>query len=277
MDLHPMNAAELTNTTGKTLDGGPITVYDAGAYAGEALVETLKAADKRLISYGVDLGTRISTVWDSSRDTIREIHLRRGVVTTRLAVQETRTYTIKNVDATAKTLIIEHPERPGYKLLNLTPAEKTPNAYRFEVKVAASGTATFPLQEERVYDQTVSVVTASPDVIATWLQNKALSDAGRQQLQQIAQKKSEIAANDAALQQAQVDQRNLTQDQDRVRQNIQSLNSVAGQQDQVQQYARQLAAGEAKFAALRDQQGQLEKKKVQLQGELNGLIEKADF
>ena len=40
---NPMNAAELTNSTGKTLDGGPITVYDANAYAGEALVETLKA------------------------------------------------------------------------------------------------------------------------------------------------------------------------------------------------------------------------------------------
>ncbi len=32
-----------------------------GAYAGEALVETLKAGDKRLISYGIDLGTRMTT------------------------------------------------------------------------------------------------------------------------------------------------------------------------------------------------------------------------
>ena len=45
---HPTNAAELTNTSGKTLDGGPITVYDGGAYGGEALMETLKAKDKRL-------------------------------------------------------------------------------------------------------------------------------------------------------------------------------------------------------------------------------------
>jgi hypothetical protein len=277
MGLHPMNAAELTNNTGKTLDGGPITVYDAGAYAGEALVETLKAADKRLISYGVDLGTRISTAWDSSRDVIREIHLRRGIVTTRSAVQETRTYTIANVDAQAKTLVIEHPQRQGYKLLNQAPSEKTADAYRFEVKVAASGAATFPLQEERVYDQTVSVSSATPAVLASWIQNKALTDAGRQQLQPIAQKKAEIAANDAALQQSQSDQRNLTQDQDRLRQNIQSLNSVAGQQDQVQQYARQLASGEAKFAALRDTQSQLERKKTQLQSDLAALIDRADF
>ncbi|HEY4361684.1 MAG TPA: DUF4139 domain-containing protein [Bryobacteraceae bacterium] len=277
MDLHPMNAAELTNTTGKTLDGGPITVYDAGAYAGEALVETLKAADKRLISYGVDLGTRISTVWDSSRDTIREIHLRRGVLTTRSAAQETRTYTIKNVDAQAKTLIIEHPERPGYKLLNQTPSEKTSNAYRFEVKVNGSGTATFPLQEERVYDQTTSVASATPDILNTWIQNKALSDAGRLQLQQIAQKKSDIAANDTQLAQTRSSQQGLTEDQNRLRQNIQSLNAVAGQQDQVQVYARQLAAGEAKFAILRDTQSQLERRRTQLQSELNSLIEKADF
>ena len=112
-DLHPMNAAEITNSTGKTLDGGPITVYDAGAYAGEALVETLKAGDKRLIGYGVDLGTRMTTAWDSSRDVVREVHLHRGVMTTRSAVEETKTYTIKNVDAKAKTLIIEHGERPA--------------------------------------------------------------------------------------------------------------------------------------------------------------------
>ncbi len=110
---HPMNAAELTNSTGKTLDGGPITVFDAASYAGEALMTTLKTGDKRLISYAVDLGTRITTKFDSTGNLVREIHVNRGTLTTRLAQQETRTFTIHNVDQKAKTLIIEHPERPG--------------------------------------------------------------------------------------------------------------------------------------------------------------------
>ena len=58
------------------------------AYAGEALVETLPMGDKRLISYGVDLGTRVTTAFDSSQSVVREIHLRRGVLTSRLAAQE---------------------------------------------------------------------------------------------------------------------------------------------------------------------------------------------
>ncbi len=134
---HPMNAAELTNSTGKTLDGGPITVFDAASYAGEALVNTLKAGDKRLISYAVDLGTRVTTQFDSSREIVREIHLNRGMLTTRAAIDETRTYTIRNVDQKAKTLIIERPQRPDYKLIGQKPSETTSNANRFEVKLGA--------------------------------------------------------------------------------------------------------------------------------------------
>lgn len=277
MGPHPMNAAEISNSTGKTLDGGPITVYDGGAYAGEAMVETLKSGDKRLISYGVDLGMRISSAWDSSRQAVREIHSRRGVLTARTAIDETKAYTIKNVDAQAKTLVIEYPERQGYQLLNQTPSEKTSNAYRFEVKVAASATQTFPIQEERVTDQTVILSNAAPDVLATWVQNQALSDAGRRQLGEIARKKADIDSNDAQLNQVKTDETNLEQDQERRRQNIQSLNAVAGQQDLVQQYARELAAAESKLAGLRDRESELRKQQTQLHAELNSLIENADF
>jgi len=275
--LNPRDAAELTNNTGKTLDGGPITVYDAGAYAGEALVETVPMADKRLISYGVDLGTRVTTAFDSSQAIVREIHFRRGILTTKSAVAETKTYTVKNVDAKAKTLIIEHPQRPGYKLIDQKPLETTANAYRFEVKLAPSGTETFAVREERVFDQSTAVSNLTPDVLASYVQNKALSDAARGQLGQIAAKKRDIAANDSALRQAETDINTLTQDQGRIRSNMESLNRVSGQQDQVQQYARQLAATETRLAALRDHQADLRKTKAALEADLNTLMDRIDF
>jgi len=275
--LHPMNAAELANSTGKTLDGGPITVYDANAYAGEALVETLKAGDKRLITYGVDLGARVATAFDSSKANVREIHFARGVLTTSNAIQETKTYTIKNVDPGRKTVIIEHKQRPGYKLLDGKPSETTADAYRFEVIVGGNATEAFAVREERVYDQTMSISSLTPEVLATYLQNKSLSETGRRQLDQIAQKKRDIAANDGQLRQVQADLTSLTQDEERQRRNIESLRNVAGQQNLVQQYASQLAAAEVKLTGLRDQQSDLQRKKTSLEGELNTLIEKAEF
>lgn len=275
--LHPMDAAEIANSTGKTLDGGPFTVYDGSAYSGEGISETIKAGDKRLISYGVDLGTRVTTGWDSSHSVVREVHFHRGVLTTRAAVVDTKLYTIRNVDVKAKTLIVEHTQRAGYKLLNQTPVETTADAYRFEVKLAASGSEKFPVTEERVLDQTFSLTNVSTSLIAEWFQNKALSDAGRRQLEAIAQKKGEIADNDAAMKRAAADLADLTQDQSRVRSNIESLNRVAGQQELVQQYARQLASIEIKLAALRDTQSQLRRKQTALESELNSLMEKTDF
>jgi hypothetical protein len=275
--LNPRDAAEITNNSGKTLDGGPVTVYDGADYAGEALMETLPIGDKRLISYGVDLGTRVTTAFDSSQAMVREIHFARGVLTTRSAMVETKTYTIQNVDAKAKTLVVEHNQRPGYTLLDRKPTQTTAIAYRFEVKLPASGTETFSVREERVFDQSFSVTNLTPDALAAYVQNKSLSESARRQLDQIAQKKREIAANDAALRQADADITSLTQDQTRLRSNIESLNRVSGQQEQVQQYARQLVAAETRLAALRDSQSDLRKKKAALEVELNGLMEKVEF
>ena len=166
---HPTNAAELSNTSGKTLDGGPITVYDAGAYAGEALMETLKAGDKRLISYAVDLGTRITEAFGSKAAMIREIHANRGLVTTKYAAEETRTYTVRNVDQKAKTLIIEHPMRVDYTLLSQKPKEKTATNYRFELQLAAGATQEFAVNEERVYEQSIAVTNLSPTSLLSYV------------------------------------------------------------------------------------------------------------
>jgi hypothetical protein len=274
---HPTNATELTNSSGKTLDGGPITVYDGGAYGGEALMETLKAADKRLISYAVDIGTRITEAFGGKQAVVREIHAARGILTTKLAAEETRTYTVRNVDKKAKTLIIEHPLRQGYTLLNQKPTEKTASAYRFEIQLAPGASQEFPVSEERVYDQTYQVTSLTPDVIVGYVSNRTLSDAGRAQLQRIADQKRQVAANDRALEEAEGQTRDLTADEERIRQNIGSLNNVSGQQQQVQNYARQLDAHEQQLAALRDRQAELQKKKTALEAELNKLIEALAF
>ncbi|MBI1358022.1 MAG: hypothetical protein GC160_27120 [Acidobacteria bacterium] len=274
---HPLRAAEITNSAGATLDGGAITVYDAGAYAGEALVETIKAGDKRLISYAVDLGTRITTAFDSSSKLQSEFHFRRGVITTKVAQREVKTFTIRNVDPNAKKIILEHPVRPGYNLLSAKPAETTADAYRFEVDVEPNATRKFEIVEERVYSQQQAVTNMSYQQLLSWVNNKDLSAEGRQQLERIAALKRQIA--DAEAQQQNVEQEvgSLDQDQNRLRSNISTLRSVPGQEQQVQQYSQRLSAQETRLIELRDQQATLRNQTAQLQTQLNNLIETMEF
>jgi hypothetical protein len=275
---NPFSAAEITNNTGKTLDGGPITVFDSGSYAGEALVETFKNADKRFINYGVDLGTRIAANLDSRNDTVRELHAHNGLLTTRAAQVQKRTYSVHNVDAREKTLIIEHPVRPGYNLIDTAkPVETARNVYRFEIKLPANGALDFPVTEEHVYDTQTSVSSLNPDGLLIYIRNKAISDNARRQLQQIADLKTKIADTDAEKTSVTNQINTLARDEERNRQNITSLSAVSGQQQIVQDYARKLADQETQIAKLHDREAALDQQRAALQTQLNGQIEKLDF
>ena len=57
---HPLAGLKFTNTTGLYLMQGPITVFDGGAYAGDAKIEDLPPGTERLISYALDLDTEVA-------------------------------------------------------------------------------------------------------------------------------------------------------------------------------------------------------------------------
>ena len=270
---HPLNAVELTNDTGKTLDGGVVTVLDDGAYAGEALFETIKEDDKRLVSYAVDLGMRITTAFKTSSKMLSEFTLRRGILTTRHASKETRTFTIRNVDQQTKTVIIERPARPGYKPVGEEPSEKTADRYRYEVEVPPGETVEFPVTEERVTSQSIGVTNLTYDRLVAYTRNKTLNAESRAKLEQIAGVKRSLADANREIQMLEKSIQELFQDQERLRRNISSLRSVSGQQQQVQTYALTLSRQEGELAKMRDRQAALRQQQSNLQTELNTLIE----
>ena len=116
-----------------------------------------------------------------------------------------------------------------------------------------------------------------PDSILAISVNRAIPASGKQQLGRIAEQKRLITEADRAIRGAEQRIQTLATDQERLRQNISSLNSIAGQQDVVQRYARDLAAREQQIITLRDQAAEQRTKKSALESELNGMLEKLDF
>jgi chromosome segregation ATPase len=131
--------------------------------------------------------------------------------------------------------------------------------------------------EQRVYETTTAVSSLTPDVLLSYIQNKALSQAARSQLQQILDAKRQIAELDGQIRDLDNELGGIVGDQARIRENLQSLNQVSGQQDQVQKYARQLATQESALAASRDKLSDLKKQKAADESKLNTLIEKLEF
>ncbi len=274
---HPVNAAEVTNNTSKTLDGGPITVYESGAYAGEALFETLKAGDKRLIGYAVDYGTRITTAFDTSHRNVREIHVKDGTLQLCYSEHQTRTYSIRNVDPKEKTLIVQQDGVNEYAVLSPKPIERTATAYRFEVKLPANGSQKLKVEEERSYFNSTALISSTPDFLLTVIENKELADNGRAQLKALTDLKVRLSDLNRTLELTKSQLTELTEDQTRLRQNIDSLNRVKGQEEQVRKYSTQLSGDEAQLAKLTDQKHEMSTHQASLESAVRTAIDRLNF
>jgi chromosome segregation ATPase len=198
-------------------------------------------------------------------------------MTTRTAHRDTQAYTVQNIDNKAKTLIVEHPIRREAKLISPKPAETTATAYRFELKLASSAAEKLTVVEEREFENSYTISSVNSDFLLSYVRNEKLIAAARAQLEKLTGLKGQVEEVDRAARQVETDIRNLERDQDRLRQNINSLNQVSGQQEQVGRYARTLADQETKLAGLRDRQAELARQKTSLESEISGLMDKMEF
>lgn len=274
---YPRNAVEINNASGKTLDGGPITVYDAGGYAGEALIETTKDGVKRMISYAVDQGVRITTNRESGTQVIRTIKAQRGIITTRTAIEVTTTYTADNSDTKEKSLLIEHGVDRNLKLLAPKPDEETLSHYRFAVKLAPKAKAKLAVKQEQELESSISVNNIDNDTLVLYARNKSITEAARTQLEAILAKKRELSATQREHQRLEKQRSDTAQQQARVRENIGALNRVSGQQEQVQRFAAELVKLDTDIANQTVRINELTRTAQQLDAELKSLIEKLEF
>jgi Carboxypeptidase regulatory-like domain len=268
----PLRALWLTNSSDLTLDAGTFSVVDGGAFAGEGLIEPLKPQEKRLLSYAVDLGLQIDARQGDERRMISRITLQRGVVIEQREQRSRRVYTIRNNDTTDRTVVVEHPVRPGWTLASETPAETSSTAYRFKVAAPAKQTTTLVVEEKQPLESKHEVTSMTDDQVAVLVR-----DSGSAILQQaftpILAKKAAIAELSARLAGLEGEIEQISQDEARVRENLIALKSTSDEKRLVKRYASQLTDWEDRIATLRRERIDLDRRRQRAQSELQQLIE----
>jgi hypothetical protein len=270
--VRPLRALWLTNSTPLTLDGGSFTVLEKNTFAGEGLVASLKPGERRFLSYAVDLGVLVSTTQNSERQQVTTVQIARGILRQRSEERERVTYTIRNEDTQARTVVIEHPLRDEWKLLGgVKPDETSNDVYRFKVAVKPKSTETLTVEESHPLDYTYRIAALTPDQFTMMLRQKSINPQVEQALQRVLAKKQEISAvsNQAREKQASID--TIFRDQERVRENLKALKG--SEKALLDRYTRQLDDQENQLAALRKEIDSLQQKQRQLQDELNRMVE----
>ena len=225
---HPLASLRLRNDGDTALPPGLLTFYDrnaaASAYVGDARMATLPAGDSRLLSFAVDQAVTIDREEKPSRRLSRAT-LVDGVLTLSVTDRQSTLYTVAGAPDGDRSVVIEHPRRPGWDLA--VPAEGKPevtaNAYRLPLAVPAGKTVTLTATLERPRQERIVLTDLTADQIAARASAPELPPEVRQALTMLAGLRAAVAEKERRIADLERERTERIADQDRLRENLKAL------------------------------------------------------
>jgi hypothetical protein len=219
------NAFVLQNATDLTLDAGAVTFFEGSASLGEGILgHTLPPGSQEVIPYAIDASVDITPQEKSRREPHFKARLADGVLTLTSVETLTDTWKILNRGKEPATLWLHQPKNTAYQLSKPEkPLKEVDNHYRFEVPLKAGETVDFVVEQKRDVFDKVQLANSSEEQIRFYLSQRYLSAGAKAFMKDL----SDLMAKKSALQR-QINEwteqmKRLTDDQSRLRSNVQSL------------------------------------------------------
>jgi hypothetical protein len=237
---NPMRCVEFKNTTRLTLEGGPVTVLEGGSYVGEAMLETTKPDDQRLVPYAVELAVHVLDNIDTHEDRVHKVVIRRGQLRAYYTLVQQTTYTMNNKADNEQTVYLDHPRQgKEWKLFDTPePHEVTENYWRFRFALPAKKVTQFVVKQQHVMDQTFALSDISDQQLAFWLKQRYLDKKTEKLLAQVVELRQQLAGLDEKLQQLQHERDTIHNEQNRIRENLKSLGDRSSEKELRERFVR---------------------------------------
>ena len=264
----------VNNTSGLTLDGGSFNVLEGDAFAGEGLMDPIRPGEKRLLSYAADTGLLVDAKEKEGKQQVTWVAIKHGIMTHVSEERQERTYTIRNRDTSARTVVVEHPIREGWKLADgMEPAESSSSCHRFRLTVDPNKTAALVIKEYRPLSTRYELTNLNDDQVSFFLSQKMISPEVEEALRRVVSQKDNVAALDQEIGSRKGQIASISEDQQRVRENMKALKGSAEEKTLVERYARQFNQQEDEVGTLHEQISDLQHRREQARKALNELIE----
>jgi hypothetical protein len=214
----PLLGMKIKNNTGQILMQGPVSVYEGESYAGDARLPDLQANEERLLSFAVDQAVEIKSETASHPQQLTNLRIDKGVIEQTHRERSTRKFLIKNRSGQERTLIVEHPINPDWKLVGAEkPAERTRDVYRFEWKAASGKGSVHEVVEERTLQARIALVRMNASAIELLVHSGAASPKLREDLRKVIDFKKRLSDTQKEGGRLQSQFKEVTQEQSRVR------------------------------------------------------------
>ena len=273
---HPLAGLRLVNSTKLNLMQGPLTVFEAGGYAGDARIEDMAPGSERLLSYAIDLDVEVNPRTQSQADEMLAVKIVKGtLVVTRKATRK-KVFEIKNSGSKPVKLLVEHPRDGGnWKLVAPEKtAETTRDRYRFAVLAEPGKPATLEVVEEQPGEQRIALSNIDANQIGIFVQSKVPSQRVKDALGQVLAKKRAIEEIVRTKQEKEREIQVVEQEQNRLRQNMGNLDRT---NDLYLKYVRKMTEQEDRVDVLRKEITALIQKEQAARRELDDFLQQLEL
>jgi hypothetical protein len=252
---HPLAGALVTNTTANHLLAGPVSVFDGGAYAGDAQLTQLPPGEHRLLSFALDLPVTVDPKVQREESRIVSGRIVDGVLWMNQAQVAIQEYSFSDSSPQPRTVLVEYPRRSGWTLQDTpAPFESTDSVHRFKVAVPAGGKpVSFTVRETHVEQQSMVILDIDDATLLGYAQTAAIAPKVRAALQQAAQLKAQVVEAERTRAAKQAEVQAIVQDQQRLRENMRTV-----QGNQTSPYYQRL------LAKLNDQESKVEALQIEV-------------
>lgn len=271
---NPMRCVEFKNTTGLTLEGGPVTVHESGSYVGEAMLETARPLDQRLVPFAVELAVTVLDNIESHDDRVSRIIIRKGTLKAQhMQIQQT-TYTFNNKSDAEQTAYLDH-ARGGkeWKLSDtVEPHEITENFWRFRFVLPAKIVTKFVVKQQRVVSQSFGLSDANDQQLAYWIEARYLDATTSELLQQVMELRQRVAGIEAQIARLEKERDTIHTEQKRIRENLQSLGDRPSEKELRERFVRTLNTQEDRLEQIESDRRQASEERDRLREEINTTL-----
>jgi hypothetical protein len=229
-----------------------VTVLDQGTYVGEAMLDTLKPGETRLVGYAVELAVRVTDSIDTITRPVSRVVIQGGTLKAASSIVQQTTYTFASTAAGTQTAYVDHP-RPGGDWILLEPAkahEITENFWRFKVTVGASQTTRLVIRSEQPRMATYRLLGAHDAEMQAWINDRWIDAATAETLNDAFALRRQFAGFKSLSQELAAERSKLHDEQARIRDNLKSLNELPTEKDLRQRYIRTLTAQEDRLESI---------------------------
>jgi hypothetical protein len=269
-----LRALWIKNASGQILDSGTFNIIDGDTFAGEGLIETVHPDERRLLSYAADTAVHVTSEAEAKDLPVSRIQLLKGVMFVSREQRNKIKYTVRNADTAARQVVIEHPVREGWKLVNdVTPKETSASHYRFRLAVDPNKTSELTVEEIHTDVTRTMLTDLTQDQVQILAVENRLTPELQQAFHQVLDQKNRISDLQSQLANRQRELKEINDDQARIRENMKALKGSAEEKALLQRYTHQLDTQEDRLTALHKEIADLSKRKVDEQQKLDELVQ----